>query len=60
MIKTFVLILHVMNPTGESTFALDFGSNTDCLELALEWSYTLDQFSYVTCEVEVQAPAFSD
>jgi len=60
VIKSFVLILHVMNPTGESTFALDFGSNTDCLESALEWSYTLDEFSYMTCEVETLAPTFSD
>jgi hypothetical protein len=62
VIKSFVLILHVMNPTGQtSDFAIDFGlTPTDCFDAAISWDSTLDAYSYMTCEIEVQAPAFSD
>jgi hypothetical protein len=62
MLKTLILILTVSNAGGEdSTFVIDHSlTNIDCIELALEWSYTLDEFSYITCELEISAPAFSD
>ena len=62
MIKSFVLILHVLNPTGQtSDFVIDFNlSPVDCYDLAISWVATLDEYSYMTCQLEVVAPKFSD
>ena len=53
-VMTFALILTVLNAAGlESSFVIDYNlSKIDCQVLWYEWSTTLDEYSYVTCEVE--------
>jgi hypothetical protein len=61
MIKTFALILYVLNPQGESSFAIDYNLTLeDCINLRYDWESSLDEFSSVVCHPEDSSSVFTD
>jgi hypothetical protein len=53
MLQTFALILYVINPQGESSFAIDYNLTlVDCIGLRSNWESNLGEFSSIVCHPE--------
>ena len=50
MMKTFALMLYVLNPQGESVFVIGYDMTMpECIDLRDDWETNLDDYSSVVC-----------